>query len=213
MKNLIENLLKKHNNSLNNLTQELQFVSEQTLKACSYTDTTSLLDCNFLCLLAFEYKPKLILEIGTWVGMTSYSMALATDEDCIIHTVDNNDKFVDLNTNISKRIIRHPNIFSHQFLPSCDLNNIDMIFNDANISIEDCDKMYHMASDNFIFVTHDYFNSEGNYEKGYEAINNMISILNHNKSSYTLYTPDPSWYFTNEYNVNGCSALLICNKN
>ncbi len=47
---------------------------------------------KFLKMICQMIKPKTILEIGTYTGYSAISMAMGTDEDCIIHTIDNNDE-------------------------------------------------------------------------------------------------------------------------
>jgi hypothetical protein len=208
MEELIKKLLESHFPALEKNEAALMDISKLVCRP----NSTGLLDCRFLELLVFEHKPKVILEIGTWVGMTAYSMALASSPSTVIHTIDNNNEFIDLKNESSKKIVRYPNTFSYNFLPSCTLKDVDMIFNDANISLQDCKDIYKLASSNFIFATHDYFNSSGGYEKGYDAIELMKRILNENDCTYSVFTPKKEWYFENQFNVNGCTAVIIVNK-
>jgi predicted O-methyltransferase YrrM len=207
----IENISKKYNTTINDVVLELHKISKPLFDACNYSDTTGFNDCSFLSMLILEYKPKNIMEIGTWVGTTSYAMAL-TSKDATIYTCDNNNKFVNLNIEQNNRIINHPNTHSTVFLNNMVNNNIkfDMIFNDASLSEEDCKLICNLSNDEFIFVTHDYYNSNGGYEKGHDAIEKMKKTLSNNKVSYTEYIPQKEWYF--EDRINGCSALLICKK-
>ena len=73
------------------------------------TKSTSNEDCYFLKKICEEYKPKKILEIGTFVGKSAYAMA--SGSDCMIYTIDRDkDKFLkpDKYKYLADRIIRHP---------------------------------------------------------------------------------------------------------
>ena len=55
--------------------------------------TTGNHDCYFLYETCLKYKPKKILEIGTYIGKSSYALALGST--CDVYTVDENkDEFI-----------------------------------------------------------------------------------------------------------------------
>lgn len=220
MKSLISNLLEKHTEELNKVAKEFRPISEkcsaENIRVGTKNDgSTSFSDCRFLQLLCIEKQPKKILEIGTWVGSTAYAMAFATnDSNASIHTCDNQNAFCKTECPEAKRINLNPNTYSSDLLTDKKaLSGIDYIFNDANVSYEDCKKIYDLAVDNFYFVTHDYYDSIGKHEKGYEAIQNLIKVLDENNAKYNLYTPEKEWYFEGyKDSVNGCCAFLECTK-
>lgn len=136
----------------------------------------------------------------------------SSDDECNVYTCDNNDRFVNLNMDVNKRIFINPNTHSTDFLKRMlsEEKKFQMFFNDASLSSQDCDMIYELSTDEFIFATHDYYSSTGSYEKGYFAIESMKSILNQKNVVYSEYVPNKEWYF--EDRINNCSALLICKK-
>jgi predicted O-methyltransferase YrrM len=227
MKKYILDLIKKNKNEFEQISPELEnmfhvmsnkWMKKEYRQNHQHDGTTSSFDCKFLSLLVLEYKPKLILEIGTFIGTTAYSMAITAKSLpnlTSLHTVDVYDRFVKLDNEVVKNITRHSGKYSYDFLPNCNLSNVDMFFIDANLSKNDYDDLYRLASPNFILAAHDYFaNPQGNTEKGYETLELMKKVLNKNNASYTEYIPNLSWYNGSEdtMNINGCCGLLVCNK-
>ena len=213
MKQLITNLKNKHHKKLKEVAGEVELIYPE-LQIVHKTDTTSQPDCKFLQLLCLDVKPKKIIEIGTWIGSTAYAMAAATKETgAVIYTCDNNETFVNTGCELNERIIIHPRVWSSTFLDdSKTLMGVDFIFNDAAINISDCNKLYDLANDEFIFTTHDYFNATGGFEKGYKAIQAMLHVLKLKGAAFELYLPEEDWYFSGYEGINGCVALLKCKK-
>tara|TARA_R110002060_G_scaffold63696_1_gene72949 strand:- start:347 stop:991 length:645 start_codon:yes stop_codon:yes gene_type:complete len=213
MKQFIEHLEKKHHSEFHLLSDEMEIIYPK-LQLTHKTETTSKPDCKFLQLVCLEFKPKKIIEIGTWIGSSAYSMASATKETgAVIYTCDNKDEFVDTECVLSNRIKTFPGTWSTKFLENNEnLKNTDFIFNDAHINTIDCSHIYDRANNSFIFTTHDYFNSTGNFDKGYIAIQSMIHILKKKNAFYDLYLPDEEWYYAGHMGINACTALLICKK-
>jgi len=216
---LIDELLEKHKKKLNSVNQTFKPIHDRVSKraneiATQFDGTTSMQDCKFLQLLCLEKCPKKILEIGTWVGNTTYSMAFATEEfDSIIYTCDIQDAFFYSQELVAKRIQVFPGTWSGQLLDYGILDGMEFIFNDADLSAEDAEKIYNLASDEFYFVTHDYYDSAGNHEKGFHAIQQMVNTIDKNNGKYELYKPKKEWYFTGyKESINGCCALIKCIK-
>jgi hypothetical protein len=225
MRALIENLLSEHEEKLNEVFDNWLPLHLKCSEACQGNGTTGSADCKFLQLLCIERKPKKILEIGTWVGNTAYAMSFATkDVGALIHTCDKvswgnddiseMDMFLRIDCEEAERININPNTWSSDFLRNEKiLNGVDFIFNDANISLEDCQKIYDLADDKFCFITHDYYNEQGGYEKGAETIESMRRVIETRKGKYNLYTPEEEWYTAGyKAGVNGCCALIECEK-
>lgn len=211
MENFIKVLIEKNTDTLDFIKGKFSDIGKILFDACNNSDTTGFNDCAFLSLLIMNYKPKNILEIGTWVGTTSYAMAL-TDENCNVYTCDDNNRFVNLHIDANKRIYTHPRTHSTEFLKKMLNNDIvfDMVFNDATLTKEDCELLCKLTSKDFIFATHDYYNSNGGYEKGYDAMKKMKEVLDKNNIKYSEYIPQKEWYFADR--INACSGLLVCNK-
>ena len=89
-----------------------------------------------------------------------------------------------------------------------------MFFNDASLSDEDANLIYDLANKNFIFSTHDFYNSNGGYEKGYDAIQKMLKVLEEKQNkNFELYLPRKEWYNGGHNNeINGCTAFIQISK-
>ena len=213
MKQLILNLEKRHRKEFKKISQEMDAIYP-ALQVVHKTDTTSVPDCKFLQLLCLDVKPKKIIEIGTWIGSTAYALSAATKETkAMIYTCDINDEFVNRGCELSERIKIYPQTWSSTFLNDTDtLLGTDFIFNDADIRVPDCEKIYDLAAEEFVFTTHDYFNATGGFEKGYRAIQAMLHVLKTKGASFTFYLPEEDWYFSGYNGINGCVALIRCKK-
>lgn len=222
---LIDGLLEKHEDELNEILTCSNFVN--IFEKCqSYSNevgafndgSTGMVDCKFLQLLCLERRPKKILEVGTWVGATAYSMAFATkDIGTTIYTCDNQNAFVYSNELVAQRIRIFPNTWSSQLLDYGILNGIDFIFNDAILSDEDCEKIYNLADKEFCFATHDYYDGLGDLQKGHWAISSMLKVLEKKNAKYEIYLPKKEWFpkptsIEGYRGINGCCAMLVCNK-
>lgn len=194
----------------NQIKEYLLSQTKPLFDACNSEDTTSLSDLLFLSLLVSYYKPNKIVEVGTWVGSSTLALAYPNQE-CKVFTCDNNDRFVFQNLEPYTRIFIHPNTYSTQFLKEIHPEkNIDMFFNDAIIDEIDCELMIDMASNNFIFATHDYYDQHGNHQKGNWVMEIFKNALIKNSIKFTELIPERSWYFGDR--INGCCGLLICQK-
>ncbi|PKQ66808.1 methyltransferase [Labilibaculum manganireducens] len=58
---------------------------------------------KFLKMTCQMIRPLRILEIGTYTGYSAISMAMGTNEDCIIHTIDCNDELEQFTRKYIKR--------------------------------------------------------------------------------------------------------------
>ena len=136
------------------------------------TKSTSNEDCYFLKKLCEEYKPKKILEIGTFVGKSAYAMA--SGSDCMIYTIDRDkDKFLkpDKYKYLADRIIRHPFMDSIDFWKNYpDLDGFDFVFVDGWLRQKDVENIFDKTLDNFWFMCHDYRIND----KGEEVVNRML---------------------------------------
>lgn len=224
MTNLVTGLLEKHEKELSEIFLYSNFLNmyqgcfKLADKIGTHNDgSTYLEDCKFLQLLCLEKCPKKILEVGTWVGSTAYSMAFATKKfDTIIYTCDNQNAFLYSGEIEAQRIRVFPNTWSSQLLDYGILDGIDLVFNDAVLSREDCEKIYRLSVNEFCFVTHDYYDKAG-YPKGAWAISTMIEVLKENQAKYELYIPEEEWYLNpsingNNKGINRCCAVLMCRK-
>ena len=224
---LIDELLEKNSERLDLIHSNFESIHKEIYKKDEQLGqdnekhqdgSTGAVDCKYLQLLCVEKKPKKILELGTWVGSTTYAMAFASlDLGTKIYSCDNQNAFYFSALECAQRITVFPDVWSTQFLHIAREQrwgkDIEFIFNDASISKEDCDLIYGLAADKFSFVTHDYYNGNGEKEKGAEAIDLMIQTITERKGTYELFKPEKEWYYSGyKKGVNGCCALIECQK-
>ncbi len=81
-------------------------------------------------------QPNAILEIGTYTGYSAISMAIGTSDNCIIHTIDNNDELEYFTRGYFKKSGYEKKIVFHigdalEIIPNIDCN-FDLVFIDAD---------------------------------------------------------------------------------
>ena len=122
-------------------------------------DTTSLEDCLFLYLLVREFRPKVILEIGTWIGSTALSMAEAVrrNGEGRVYTVDVNSasRIPPSYDDVIQYFTRTHSDTALEILASKGVH-IDFVFSDANIGRVTVERMKRISDERLIFVTHDF---------------------------------------------------------
>ena len=162
------------------------------------SDSIHQADGNFLQLCVINEQPKNILEIGTWVGNSTYCMASASPH-VKIHTVDlgkDNFRIKKRYKQCYERIYRNPNTHSTEFLRTTN-EKFDFFFNDANLSDEDTNLIFDKSSSSFVFISHDFYRFEGNkyvFCKGHDAAERMIKTALSKKYSFSIYAPNSKWY-------------------
>lgn len=185
------------------------------------TDSIGDADWFFIYLACLVENPKKIMEIGTWIGLSTYAMALASN--ALIYTCDQGpDNFFIAPDKKScvDRIIRHPNTHSSAFTKKID-DGFDFIFNDASLTDNDAKNLFEKCEDKFTFVTHDYYKltkyNRVVFCKGRYAIERMMKYAWNNNYKTKLFTPAKNWYSTEGYwhstglwkiSINTCCAML-----
>jgi len=91
---------------------------------------------KFLKMICQMLRPARILEIGTYTGYSAISMAMGTDENCIIHTIDCNDELEHFTRKFIKRSGFEARIQFHigdalEIIPQLE-ENFDLVFIDAD---------------------------------------------------------------------------------
>lgn len=141
----------------------------------TYENSTSLEDCYFLYLLIRHIKPKSILEIGTYVGTTLFTIIKACEKNnnnFIIHTIDN-QKMIKINNNLLNNVKIH-NGWSSKVLSELDKNiNFDFIFSDADIDKETSIELNKRINNKTFFATHDFVPP---FDKGITSVFNIIKF-------------------------------------
>jgi hypothetical protein len=188
--------------------------------ATASENSISSADAIFLQLACLVEKPKKIMEIGTWLGTSTYAMAQASD--ALIYTCDQGpDNFYihEGNDSYTNRIIRHPDTHSSKFLKNID-GGFDFVFVDGWLKDDDAEGIFEKCQDNFTFIAHDYYRPEKPkpvFCKGYQAVERMLKYAWENGYETELYPPSPDWYHGGFHvhhfgGVNACCAMIKFEK-
>ena len=119
--------------------------------------STSNADCFFLALLVKKYKPINILEIGTFVGKSTYSIACAAKSNggkFNIDTIDIQKKCIKKKFAKLKEV-KFYNDHSSKLLPKFK-RKYDFIFIDANLDNETVIALKKLIKKNTLIVLHDF---------------------------------------------------------
>ena len=130
------------------------------------SETRNLKELASLAFLVKSIKPKAIFEFGTFVGRTTSLLALNTDDDCTIHTIDLPQADVQhiigeeyKGKQFSKRIIQY-NSDSRKFDFEKLLSKIDFVWVDACHDYEfvkkDTENAFNICKPGGIIAWHDY---------------------------------------------------------
>ena len=202
--------------------------------ATASENSISSADAIFLQLACLVERPKKIMEIGTWVGTSAYALAQATirrgyfDLEVPIYTCDDGpDNFyvVEGQESYTKRIIRHPETHSSEFLKNID-GGFDFVFVDGWLKDDDVEGIFEKCEDTFTFITHDYFRSQKIpntsksklvFCKGHHDVQKMIEYGWEKGYETELYPPSPDWYHGGFHvhhfgGVNACCAMIKFEK-
>ena len=137
-------------------------------------------DLYFWYLFARTLKPKMVLEIGAWIGTSTLVIAKALNEiygdDFKIVTCDfPNDVFIrEHNYKYLSKNIYYNNLHSDQLVPELKEQGykFDAIFSDAGLSLNNVNDFKSLINnDSFCFLTHDVYTSK--YSKGNDAIDKI----------------------------------------
>tara|TARA_B100000287_G_scaffold306538_1_gene289670 strand:+ start:808 stop:1827 length:1020 start_codon:yes stop_codon:yes gene_type:complete len=129
------------------------------------SDTTGLPDCLFIYLLIRKAKPKLILEVGTWVGTTLFSIIQAcnkNDNNHHIVTIDINNKLVLKDESLKNVSVMNGwgrDCLQEIIYKFSDDFQFDFIFTDADIDKNTSiaiEKLSHKNSASLCYLTHDF---------------------------------------------------------
>ena len=217
------------NNNKEQLNQFLDLIDDLNIPS---SDSISRGDVAFLIAVCLEEKPNAIMEIGTWVGKSAYTMAIASEAD--IYTCDSGDNmfieiekcsgkvylhpnfaensvsgdkvFIDVR-DYSDRIHLHPNTHSDVFLKK-ELPKFDMVFVDGMHT--DAKSIFDVCEDSFTLVAHDYFNVNTLAPcKGMVIIWRIAEYAENNNYTYTVYPSIRDW-IPDAYHVEGFGGVNTC---
>ena len=117
----------------------------------------SISQCHFLHLIVKIIKPKNILEIGTFTGLSALTMGLAMDEHSKLIALDKNKETSDIAMSFFKKA-------------KID-NKINLLINNAIVSLDDLHNQ--KKKFDFIFI-------DADKENYIDYFNNSLNILNNN---------------------------------
>jgi len=186
----VDDMEKYITNAVNNNKEQLQQCLDfmDTLDIPS-GNSISRGDIAFLQAVCLEEKPNAIMEIGTWVGRSAYTMAIASEAD--IYTCDSGDNmFIEIEE-YSDKIHCHPNTHSDIFLKQ-KLPKFDMVFIDGfDAIVED---VFNVCQDSFTLVAHDFFDVNTlEHCKGMTILWKIAEYANNNGYDYKMYIPKRDW--------------------
>ena len=117
----------------------------------------SISQCHFLHFIVKIIKPKNILEIGTFTGLSALTMGLAMDDNCKLTALDKNKETSDVAISFFKKAKIE--------------NKINLLINNAIVSLED---LYNQKKKfDLIFI-------DADKENYINYFNNAIKILGNN---------------------------------
>lgn len=154
-------------------------------------NTGSINFTNAWCLysLVCYFKPRVIAEVGTFIGKSTMAMSEAMQhslvEDPVIYTCDSSND-IKLDMKIDVRLEQFPKMTSTDMFTEMVTKQVkaDLVFIDGRLSAEDIELLGQIAHESTVFVFDDF---EG-VEKG---VINVLNLSNLFSSGYTLiYPPD-----------------------
>lgn len=163
---------------------------EVNRKAATY-NTGSINFTNAWCLYALTryFKPRVVAEVGTFIGKSTMAMAEAMQaslvESPIIYTCDSSNN-ISLYSKIDTDLVQYPMLTSTDMFTDMVAKQVkaDLFFIDGRLSAEDIELLGQVAHETSVFVFDDF---EG-VEKG---VINALNMSNLFSNGYTLiYPPD-----------------------
>lgn len=159
LNNQIEDYINKHSLTLHPVQNEIIKYNENLGKIKKMQISVS--QCHFLHLIVKILNPKNILEIGTFTGLSTLTMALAIKEDSFITALDKNEE----TSKIAKNFFYKANVG----------DKIKILVNNANSSLEEIieSKKYF----DLIFIDADKENYINYFQKSLSIINKSGVII------------------------------------
>tara|TARA_B100001057_G_C22791082_1_gene927621 strand:- start:294 stop:1010 length:717 start_codon:yes stop_codon:yes gene_type:complete len=161
--------------------------------------------------ITLYFKPKIIVEVGSFIGKSTFSMAFAADDyisesDCRIYCCDysNEIKFPDLT---KTEIIQYHKTSSTQMIKQFEKSMIiDLIHLDGRLENEDNILLKDKVDENTFFILDDF---EGN-EKGVVNFSSLIKNNVISRKTHCLIYPLPN-EISEKYNLleRSTSAVIL----
>ena len=140
-----------------------------------------------ICLIVKYFQPKIILEIGTYNGMTTLQMALNAPKNCVTYTIDLPENLADslelseLDWHVAKNLKeKFGTTTGSYFNNRSDLNIIQLLGDAATFNYEVINGKPDII---FIDAAHDYQNKKTDTERAFEMIAEEGVIIWHDFTS------------------------------
>lgn len=178
-------------NSINRelISEPFEYLEINRKKADYNTGSINFTNAWCLFSLVCYFRPRVIAEVGTFIGKSTMAMAEALQnslvQDPIIYTCDSSND-ISLKDRIDVPLVQFPKMTSTDMFTEMVTKQVkaDLVFIDGRLSNEDIELLGQVAHESTIFVFDDF---EG-LEKG---VINALNLSNLFANGYTLvYPPD-----------------------
>lgn len=134
--------------------------------------------------VAHFFKPKIVAEVGTFIGNSTFALVEGAGDNCAIHTCDYSN---DIKLESGINAIQYPKTSSTAMLKAMrDANlSVDMVFLDGRLQPDDVPLLEQLTHGSTVFLLDDF---EG-IEKGVANAGMLLSSKQYNKLYYHLVYP------------------------
>jgi len=123
------------------------------------TGSVPIEDAIDLFLIVKHFQPKFIAEVGTFIGVSTRVMDLATPDVAAIYTCDFSN---DINLNMTANVIQYPKKASHEMFADIAERDakVDLVYLDGRLSQQDIEPLNKIIHDKTVFVMDDFEGTE-----------------------------------------------------
>lgn len=170
--------------------KKIDSLEELRLQSSYNTGSISSTTSWLLFSITLFYKPKIICEVGSFIGKSTFSMAFAADTysneyACLIYCCDYSNEINFPNITSTKIKQFHKKSSTEMFKSIESDQNIDLLHLDGRLQNEDFDLLKNKISENTIIILDDF---EGN-EKGVVNLNALLNSNLISRKSHCLIYP------------------------
>jgi hypothetical protein len=187
------------------LFQRLNRLDDLRAEADYNTGSISLAAASSLYHLVRHFRPKRIIEVGTFIGKSTIAMAVALEDQKVpgeIFTCDGSND-IKLPWEGGTRIHQFPKTTSGEMFQRIEAP-CDMVFLDGRLKKQDLELLDPLITEDTVFVLDDF---EG-MEKGVINLTQLMG-MEKLKNHFLLYPPPMSWLAKRGYTSHSVTAVLI----
>lgn len=189
-KKILDNSFFKKNTIQKDFFKKIDSLEELRLQSSYNTGSISSTTSWLLFSITLFFKPKIICEVGSFIGKSTFSMAFAADvysneHNCLIYCCDysNEINFPNITSTEIKQF--HKKSSTEMFKKLDSDQNIDLLHLDGRLQNEDFDLLKKKISEKTIIILDDF---EGN-EKGVVNLNALLNSNLISRQSHCLIYP------------------------